>query len=162
MPSFIIRFVYATVLVGFCYGSCSSQEMSKTNLSNISSSSDAHENKSFVESFGVQRVAVANDIPSTSWLHQLQNIWFALASAMSVALLIMIYSYLRNISIVNESLLLHLYKDVVAIFIFMRIVLISKGILGSFLLTKSEEHISMNQNRHKSCHLPFLVQHLLS
>ena len=145
MPSFSIRFVFATILIGFCYGSNPSQEMSKTNHSDVSSSSETHENITFAASFGSHLVGVPYDAPTTSWSNQFQNIWFSVASAMSVALLIIIYSYLRNIGLVNECVLLHLYKDVVAIFIFMRIVQITKGIVGSFTLTKSKDQTSMNQ-----------------
>ena len=145
MSSFIIRFVFATILIDFCHGSGTSPETSKTNHSDMSSSIEAHENITFAASFGVPLVGVPHDIPSTSLLNQLQNIWFSVASAMSVALLIIIYSYLRNIGLVNECVMLHLYKDVVAIFIFMRIAQITKGIVGSFTLTKSTDQKTMNQ-----------------
>ena len=145
MPSCILRFVFATMLIGYCDGSGISQETSKTNQSDVSSSSEAHENITFAASFGLNRVSEPYDVPATSWSSQLQNIGFSIASAMSVALLIIIYSYLRNIGLVNECVLLHLYKDVVAIFIFMRIVQITKGIVGSFTLTKSKDQTSMNQ-----------------
>ena len=145
MPSFSIRFVFATILIDFCYCPNPSQEMSETNHSDVSSSSETYENITFAASFGSHLVGVPYDVPTTSWSNQFQNIWFSVASAMSVALLIIIYSYLRNIGLVNECVLLHLYKDVVAIFIFMRIVQITKGIVGSFTLTKSKDQTSMNQ-----------------
>ena len=91
-------------------------------------------------------VAVPNDILIPyPWLTQLQNIFLIFACLMSVALLVIIYSYLCNMNSVSECILLHLYKDFVAILIISRISLVMKGIVTTFTITDSQNVATMNQ-----------------
>ena len=91
-------------------------------------------------------VAVPNDILIPyPWLTQLQNIFLIFACLMSVALLVIIYSYLCNMNSVSECVLLHLYKDFVAILIISRIWMVVKVIVESFTATNSQSVAIMSQ-----------------
>ena len=79
------------------------------------------------------------------WLNQLQYIFFIFACAISVALMVMIYSYLSNMNSVNECVLLHLYKDFVIILITSRIWMVIKVIVESSTITESQREVTMSQ-----------------
>ena len=79
------------------------------------------------------------------WFNQLQNIVFIFACAISVALMVMIYSYLSNMNSVSECVLLHLYKDFVIVLITSRIWMVIKVIVESFTITESQSVVTMSQ-----------------
>ena len=79
------------------------------------------------------------------WINQLQNIFFIFACAISVALMVMICSYLSNMNSVNECVLLHLYKDFVIILITSRIWMVIKIIVESSTITESQSVVTMSQ-----------------
>ena len=68
-----------------------------------------------------------------AWINGFLSPWFIFSNILSALLLIVIFSYLHNISLVNECLLLHMYKDIVIILIFTRISLIVKRMSGFFI-----------------------------
>ena len=78
-----------------------------------------------------------------TWINKFLSPWFIVSYILSAILLIIIFSYLHNISVVNECLLLHLYKDVVAILISSRIALVLKG-STSFFIIDSHAPLTMN------------------
>ena len=63
------------------------------------------------------------------WLHRANTLVFLLSCIPSTAVAMMIWSYLRNLSLVNEGILLDLYKDVVVNLIVIRMALLVKGII---------------------------------
>ena len=67
------------------------------------------------------------------WINGFLTPWFIFSHVLSALLLIVIFSYLHNISLVNECLLLHMYKDIVVILILTRISLIVKKISRFFI-----------------------------
>ena len=71
-----------------------------------------------------------NDSGIILWFHRINVIVFILSCLTSCATMLMIYAYLRNVSLVNQCLLLELYKDVVFILMLIRIVLIFKGFVS--------------------------------
>ena len=79
------------------------------------------------------------------WFNQLQNIFCIFACAISVALMVMIYSYPSNMNSVSECLLLHLYKDFVIILITSRSWMVIKLIVESFTITESQSVVTMSQ-----------------
>ena len=97
-------------------------------------------------SFGVPPAVAPNDIQlDYPWIDLLQNVFFILSCAMSISLLVIIWSYLQNMRSVDECVLLHLYKDFVAILILFRIALVIKGIVTTFAITYSQNVATMNQ-----------------
>ena len=64
------------------------------------------------------------------WFHRINVIVFILSCLTSCATMLMIYAYLRNVSLVNQCILLELYKDVVVILMLIRIVLVFKGLVS--------------------------------
>ena len=97
-------------------------------------------------SIGLTPLVGPNDIQlAYPWLNQLQNIFFIFACVISVALMVIIYSYLYNMNSVNECVLLHLYKDFVAILITSRIWLVIKVIVESFTITDLHNVAIMKQ-----------------
>ena len=78
-----------------------------------------------------------------SWINGFLTPWFIFSNVLSALLLIVIFSYLHNISLVNECLLLHMYKDVVIILILTRFSLIVKRI-SSFFIKSSLTPLSMS------------------
>ena len=95
---------------------------------------------------GLRPVVVPNDIQiAYPWLTQLHNIFFFFACLISVVLLVIIYSYLYNMNSVSECVLLHLYKDFVAILIISRIWIVIKVIVESFTITDSPSVATMSQ-----------------
>ena len=68
-----------------------------------------------------------------AWINGFLSPWFIFSNILSALLLIVIFSYLHNISLVIECLLLHMYKDIVIILILTRISLIVKRMSGFFI-----------------------------
>ena len=78
-----------------------------------------------------------------AWINGFLTPWFIFSYVLSAMLLIVIFSYLHNISLVNECLLLHMYKDIVVILILTRISLFVKRI-SSFFIKSSPAPLSMS------------------
>ena len=64
------------------------------------------------------------------WLDRIQNVWLLFACAISILTCMIIYSYLDNICLVRECVLLYCYKDVIAISIFIRALILVKWIIS--------------------------------
>ena len=77
------------------------------------------------------------------WLNGILNIWFLLSIVLAILSSMMIYSYLHNISLVNECVLLHSIKDIVAISIFIRVVMVIKWMVN-FSKLDSIENTTMD------------------
>ena len=77
------------------------------------------------------------------WMNGILNIWFLLSIVLAILSSMMIYSYLHNISLVNECVLLHSIKDIVAISIFIRVVMVVKWMVN-FSKLDSIENTTMD------------------
>ena len=76
------------------------------------------------------------------WFHRANILVFLLSCIPSTAVAMIIWSYLQNISLVNEGILLDLYKDVVVNLIVIRIALLVKGIIR--VIEFSDQPTEMN------------------
>ena len=76
------------------------------------------------------------------WLHRANILVFLLSCIPSTAVAMIIWSYLQNLSLVNEGILLDLYKDVVVNLIVIRIALLVKGIIR--VIEFSDQPTEMN------------------
>ena len=77
------------------------------------------------------------------WFHQINIIVFVLACIMYYGAMMMIYSYLHNVSLVNQCVLVHMYKDVVASLMLIRLSLVVTGIVSS--TSRKNQEVEMNQ-----------------
>ena len=81
------------------------------------------------------------------WLHRANLLVFLLSCIPSTAVAMIIWSYLKNLSLVNEGILLDLYKDVVANLIVIRIAMLVKGIIR--VIRFSDQPTEMNSMQAK-------------
>ena len=103
-----------------------SHEEKPESLSNLTPSIDELQNlttNSMIQSIVEEVSGVA------FWLHRANVLVFLLSCIPSTAVAIIIWSYLQNLSLVNDGILLDLYKDVVANLIIIRMALLVKGII---------------------------------
>ena len=108
--------------------------------------SEAPETMTWNATFGSTPVAAPNDIQlDYPWIDQIRNVFFILSCAISISILVIIWSYLHNMRSVNECVLLQLYKDFVAILMITRVSLVIEGIVATFAVTYSQNAASMNQ-----------------
>ena len=78
----------------------------------------------------IQSASTGTVCTTFCWLNRIQNIWLLSACAISILTCMIIYSYLDNISLVRECVLLYCYKDVIAISIFIRVLILVKWIIS--------------------------------
>ena len=106
------------------------------------------QNSTPIEFINSSSAAASNQTSSTSYIilrrSLIQNIWLFISCVLSTTVLVIIYSYFHNVSIVNDCILLHLYKDFVAILIVSRIILIAEQMTVNYTITDSNEMQEMN------------------
>ena len=109
------------------------QSLHLTNASSLSSPLGSSEDISPTYIPSISNVTSSPEVSdANSWINGILNSWFVFAYVLSAATLTIIFSYLHNITLVNECILLHLYKDVVTILILGRIALVLKRITSLF------------------------------
>ena len=124
----------------------SAQEAYTSLCSDINNSPKTSGTMSWNSTVSFPPVASQNDIQLANPLvSQLLNILFVVACAISVILLVLIYCYLHNMNSAKECILVHLYKDFVAIMIITRIWLISKAIAAIITITYLRNLATMSQ-----------------
>lgn len=78
----------------------------------------------------IHSASTETECTTICWLNRIQNVWLLFACAISILTCLIIYSYLDNISLVRECVLLYCYKDVIAISIFLRVLILVKWIIS--------------------------------